>query len=80
MIIQIFTLHVHKKKLNEKKKKKKCLRIFNKKTPLYAGLGSEQKTFNNCQATYQNELWLLFENPAIFFTKQTPSAQNVLLE
>ena len=29
-------LHVHKKTLNEKKK---CLRLFNKKTPLYAGLG-----------------------------------------
>ena len=47
--------------------KKKCLRFFNKKTPLYAGLGSKQKTFSNCQATYQKELCLLFENQAIFF-------------
>ena len=54
-----------------KKKKKKCLRLFNKKTPLYAGLGSKQKTFSNCQATYQKELCLLFENQAIFFTERT---------
>ena len=27
----------------KKKKKKKCLSLFNKKTPLYAGLGSKQK-------------------------------------
>ena len=47
--------------------KKKCLRFFNKKTPLYVGLGSKQKTFSNCQATYQKELCLLFENQAIFF-------------
>ena len=33
-------------------KKKKCLRLFNKETPLYAGLGSKQKTFSNCEATY----------------------------
>ena len=26
-----------------KKKKKKCLRHFNKKAPLHAGLGSKQK-------------------------------------
>ena len=25
--------------------KKKCLRLFNKKTPLYAGLGSKQQNF-----------------------------------
>ena len=55
-------LHVHKKTLNEKK----CLRFFNKKTPLYAGLGSKQKTFSNYQATYQKELCLLIENQAIF--------------
>ena len=53
------------------KKKKKCLRLFNKKTPLYAGLGSKQKTFSNCQATYHKELCLLFENQAIFFTERT---------
>ena len=41
--------------------KKICLRLFNKKTPLYAGLGSKQKAFRNCQATYQKELCLLFE-------------------
>ena len=41
--------------LNEKKEKKKCLRLFNKKTPSYAGLGSKQKTFSNCQAIYQKE-------------------------
>ena len=46
--------------------KKKCLRLFNKKTPLYAGLGSKQKTFSNCQATCQKELCLLFENQIIF--------------
>ena len=54
-------LHLHKKTLNEKKKKK-CPRLFNKKTPLYVGLGPKQKTFSNCQATYQKELCLLFEN------------------
>ena len=30
--------------LNEKKKKK-CLRLFNKKTPVFAGLGSKQNNF-----------------------------------
>ena len=40
-------------------------------TPLCAGLGSKQKTFSNCQATYQKELCLLFENHAIFFTDWT---------
>ena len=59
--------HVHKKKLN----KKKCLSLFNKKTPLYTGLGSKQKTFSNCQATYQKELCLLFYNQTIFFTEWT---------
>ena len=48
--------------------KKKCLRFLSKKTPLYAGLGSKQKTFSNCQATCQKELCLLFENQAVFFT------------
>ena len=42
-----------------------------KKTPSYAGLGSKQKAFSNCQAAYQKELCLLFENQAIFFTEQT---------
>ena len=27
------------------KKKKKCLRLFNKNTPLYAELGSEKQNF-----------------------------------
>ena len=58
MTIQIYTL-------NEKK------RLFNKKTPLYAGLGSKLKTLSNCQATYQKELCLLLENQAIFFTERT---------
>ena len=49
--------------------KKKCLRPFNKRTPLYARLGSKQKTFSNCQATCQKEL--LFENQAIFFPERT---------
>ena len=39
-----------------------------KKTPLYVGLDSKQKTFSNCQATYQEEICLLFENQVIFFT------------
>ena len=56
-----------KKGLNEKQ----CLHLFNKRTPLYAGLGSKQKTFRNCQTTYQKELCLLFENPATFFTEGT---------
>ena len=51
--------NVHKKAINEKKKKMS--------RPLYAGLGSKQKTFSKCQATYQKELCLLFENQAIFF-------------
>ena len=54
MTIQIFTCLL--KILNEKK----CLRLFNKKTPLYARLGSKQKALSNCQATYQKELCLLF--------------------
>ena len=50
--------------LNEKKKNNNFfLRIFNKN----ARLGSKQKTVSNCQATYQKELCLLFENQAIFF-------------
>ena len=47
--------HVRKKTLNEKK----CLCLFNKNTPSYAGLGFKQKTFSNCQATYQKELCCL---------------------
>ena len=58
-------------KKTKTKKTKKCLRLSNKKTPLYAGLGSQQKTFSNCQATYQKELCLLFENQANFFTERT---------
>ena len=46
--------------------KKKILRLLNKKTPSYAGLGSKQKSFSNCQATYQKELCLLFENQVFF--------------
>ena len=60
-------LHVHKKILNEKKNVYTLL--IKKKTPSYAGLGSKQKTFSNCQAIYQKELCLLFRNQAIFFTK-----------
>ena len=52
--LQYKYLHVHKKTLNEKKK---CLRFFNKKRPLYAELGLKQKTFSNWQATYQKELF-----------------------
>ena len=48
--------------------KEKCLRLFDKKTPLYAGLGLKQKIFSNCQETYQKGLCLQFENQAIFFT------------
>ena len=40
----------------KKQKQKKCLSFFNKKTLLYAGQGSKQKTFSNCQITYQKEL------------------------
>ena len=46
--------------------RKKCLYLFNKKTPLYAGLGSKQQNISNCQATYQ-KLYLLFENSGSFF-------------
>ena len=47
---------------------KKILRLFNKKTPSYAGPGSKQKkTYNNCQATYQIELFAVWKNQAIFF-------------
>ena len=51
--------------------KKKCLLFFNKKTPLYAELGSKRKTFSNCQATNLKELCLLFENQAIFSHERT---------
>ena len=54
-----------------KKKKKKCPRLFNKKTTLYARLGSKQKAVSNCQAIYQEELCLSFENLAIFITERT---------
>ena len=37
------------------KKKKNVYNFLIKKAPLYAGLGSKQKTFINCQATYQKE-------------------------
>ena len=53
-------------------KKKKCLRPFNKKTPLYDGLGSKQKIFSNCQATYQKELYLLFETDSFFQRANVP--------
>ena len=56
-----------KKALNEKKK---CLQLFNKKAPLYAGLGSRQKSFSKCQVTYQKELCLLFENQAFFYSQR----------
>ena len=50
--------------LNEKK----CLCLFNKKTPLYAGLTqNRKKNFNNRQVTYQKELFLLFEKLGNFF-------------
>ena len=39
------------------KKKKK----WNKKTPLYAGLGSNSKTFSKCQATCQKELFTVWK-------------------
>ena len=35
----MFGLYVHKKSF------KKCLRLFNKETPLYAGLSSKQENF-----------------------------------
>ena len=47
-------------------KKKNVYASFIKKALLYAGLGSKQKTFSNCQATYQKEFCLLFENQVIF--------------
>ena len=56
MTIQIFTC------LEKNVKEKKTL---------YAGLGPKQKAFSNCQATYQKELCLRFENQAIFFTERT---------
>ena len=49
--------------------KKKVLHLLNKKPPLYAKLGSKQKSFSNCQANSQNELCLLFENQAVFFSQ-----------
>ena len=49
--------------------KKKCL--FNKKHLYTLDEAKNKKTFSNCQATYQKELCLLFENQAIFFTEQT---------
>ena len=59
---------------NQKKKKKKKtkLRPFNKKTPLYARLGSKQKIFSNCQATYQKQLQLLFETDNFFQRENVP--------
>ena len=54
--------------------KKQCLRLFNK--PLYAGLGSKQKTFSNCGVTSQKKLCLLFGNQGIFFTDRTFRQQD----
>ena len=36
----------------------KIFRLCNKKTPSYAGLSSNSKPFSNCQATYQEEIYL----------------------
>ena len=47
-------------------KKKNVYTFLIKKTAFYAGLDSKQKTFGNCQATYQKELCLLFENQQFF--------------
>ena len=52
---------------------KKCLRPFNKKTLLHAGLGSKQQSFNNYQASYQKELCLLFKKLRPFFSQSKPS-------
>ena len=50
---------------------KKKIFAFFKKTLLYAGLGKRQKTFSNCQATCQKELFLLLENQVNFFKEPT---------
>ena len=34
------------------------------------GYAHNSKIFSNCQATYQKELYLLFENPAIFLQSE----------
>ena len=59
--------------------KKKYLRLFNKKTPLYAGLRSKQKTFTNCQATYQKELCLVILHRANVQIGLTPLPLFVLI-
>ena len=57
----------HQKTLNEKK----CQRLFNKNTPLYAGLDSKQISFKILAATKQLIRKIsvgCLKNQAIFFT------------
>ena len=53
------------------KKKNVYTFLIKKYLSLYAGLDPNQKTFSNCQTTYQEELCQLFENQTIFFTERT---------
>ena len=55
----MFGLYVHKKSF------KKCLRFFNKETPLYAGLSSKQKKFEQLPSNLSERT--LFEKSGIFF-------------
>ena len=47
--------------------KKKCLGLFNKKTPLYAGLGSKQKLLATAKQLIRQNSVLLFEKSGNLF-------------
>ena len=50
-----------------KKKKKKCLHLFNEKQLYMLEYAQNRKAFSHCHATYQKELSLLFEKSGNFF-------------
>ena len=50
-----------------KKKMSEPLYTHQKTPPLYAGLGSKQQNFSNCQTTYQKKLCLLFKKSGHIF-------------
>ena len=52
-------------------KKKKCLCLFNKKTPLYAGLGSKLQNFQQLPSNLLERNVCCLKTQGVFFTKQT---------
>ena len=65
-VIYTMTIQIFPCSWKNVKWKKNVYTFLIKKPAFYAGLDSKQKTFGNCQATYQKELCLLFENQQFF--------------